>query len=186
MIYKEPVINVYIPYEPEKRLGQAYNRVLRESAQEWNLLLDWDVLLLNPDWYNICQRVILSLERNQEPTGIISAVTNVSGGTLAQKDYHCPKTADIHEHRRWSLKMYRHYGETVHETRPPHNIAGLFILTNKKAWAAVGGFKEGLYVDFDYSPRVAARGFKIYVVPGLYVYHATPKNLWAPWPWVKP
>jgi GT2 family glycosyltransferase len=172
LLFKEPIINVYIPYEPEEKLGAAYNRIMQESAREWNLLLDWDVLLLNPHWYGICQRAILYLEKASRPAGIITAMTNISP-SVVQKSHNCPRTKDIGHHKQWAISLYQRHKETIREVEPPYKFAGYFMLVNKSAWSASGGFLDEYYADYSYCRQLRRHGFKLYILPGLYVYHAT-------------
>jgi hypothetical protein len=52
-------IDVRIPFEPGGKLGEDYNRIMRETPHDWVLLLDHDVILsVNPIWYWICQQAI--------------------------------------------------------------------------------------------------------------------------------
>ena len=177
-MFKEPIINVYIPYEPEYRLGAAYNRIMQESAHEWNLLLDHDVILLNPQWYNMCQQAILYLERESKPAGIITAMTNAfplnfPNGYLPQISYRSPKTTDIAHHKQWADYLYNRYNGIIREVCWPLAFGGCFMLTNKTAWATSGGFADEYQCDFDYCDRLHRNGFKQYILPGLYIYHAT-------------
>lgn len=171
-MFSEPIINVSIPYEPGEKLGRAYNRIMQESDHEWNLLLDWDVLLLNPQWYTICQRAISYLEKTSKPAGIITAMANNSPAVV-QKSYNCPRTMDLVQHKRWAEALFQRHQVTIREVEPPYKFAGYFMLTNKTVWAASGGFPDELYVDYSYCRRVRNCGFKLYILPGLYVYHAT-------------
>lgn len=164
----EPVIDVHIPYEPAGQLGMAYNRAMRESAHEWVLLLDHDCIIVQPLWYDICQKAIKKLSGFK--TGWISAMTNYSP-SFKQVLSGCPDSQDITAHVQFAQRTYRYNQITAWEA-DSYPLAGFFILTNKSAWEAVGGFADGYYVDFDYSNRLKAHGFKQYLLPGLYCWHA--------------
>ena len=47
------------------------------------------------------------------------------------------------------------------------------FVTSKKAWYEVGGFRENglIGVDTNYVGKLKAKGYKIYLLKGLYVYH---------------
>lgn len=131
-MFKEPVINVYIPYEPEKRLGEAYNRIIKESAYEWNLLLDWDVTILNPNWYDICQQVILYLERESKCIGLIGAVTNYLSkhitpyhtGDSCQISSGCPKNNDIDLHIKYAHYLHNKHRGIIQKVCFPQPLGG--------------------------------------------------------------
>lgn len=189
-MFKEPVINVYIPYEPEKRLGRAYNRIMRESDHEWNLLLDWDTLILNPNWYDICQAAILYFEKSAKRVGAIGAVTNAMPccisedhfGESPQVCHDCPKTDSIGHHIKYAHYLHEKHRGTVQEVLWPLPLGGFFMLTNKTTWAAVGGFRDEYECDIEYCWRLHENGFKQYIIPGLYVYHATGADRLHGWP----
>lgn len=161
-----PKIDVRIPYEPDGKLGEDYNRIMTETAHEWVLLLDHDVLILHANWYELCQRAIAQ----QPNAGIITARTN----NVACKDQvvrGAPAGHDIEAHRRTAREFWRRDGFNLTEIRR-HLIAGFFMLTRKAVWEKVGGFKPGfLGVDNDYHRRVAKAGFKVWRMDGLYCYH---------------
>ena len=67
-------IDVKIPYEPDDKLAEAYNRAMVNTTAPWVLLLDHDVFLaLNPHWYEMCLEVV---ERVDNDVGMITCVTN--------------------------------------------------------------------------------------------------------------
>ena len=46
-------IDVRIPYEPGAKLAFAYNRAMQTSTSEWVALLDHDLFICNPHWYDM-------------------------------------------------------------------------------------------------------------------------------------
>lgn len=169
-------IDIRIPYEPGKQLGSAYNRAM-ETVEDWVLFLDHDVLLLNPNWYNAC---LAAIETVGHDAGWITCVTNRIG-CRRQKSVPPGDHDDIVKHLAYAKQLWNVHGNKLEQeigTQSP--FSGFFILTHKKAWQDVGGFKDGFTtVDNDYHKRLHQAGYALYVMPGIYVYHVyTRKGLW--------
>jgi GT2 family glycosyltransferase len=158
-------IDVRIPYEPGGRLGQDYNRIMRETIHDWVLLLDHDIFLLNPNWYHICQEAI----KTHPKAGIITCRTNAPHRT-GQHDDSAPAGSNIGEHQCHARQLWMELGWRV---TPLSKTSGYFMLVNKAAWRAVGGFPgEGMYKeDWTFSKRLHKAGWPLLCLDGLYVYH---------------
>lgn len=179
-------IDVRIPYEPGRKLAAAYNRAMQESASEWVLFLDWDLFNCNPYWYDCC---VSAIEQCGNDTGWITCVTNRIGGhsqkakSFMPEDDPPPVSDDIADHMQYSRKMHQKYNEMngdghlvrANVQRFKGALSGFFILTNKTAWKASGGFDENrkrlIGVDNRYSQALSKAGFKLMGMPGLYFYH---------------
>jgi len=163
-------IDVKIPYEPGGKLACAYNRAMENTSAEWILLLDHDLFICNPHWYEMCLSAIRQLK--DEKVGWITAKTNRIA-CPAQKQQVSHDNNDISHHVAVARKIYKEKGSEL--TRTSADFSGFFILTNKTAWQVVGGFKdvgrELLGIDNDYRRRLAEAGFGLYVIEGLYFYH---------------
>jgi GT2 family glycosyltransferase len=157
-------IDVRIPYEPGGKLGWDYNRIMNETVHDWVLFLDHDVLLsINPHWYHLCQQAI----RNHT-FGMATCWTNAPHNT----GQHWPTSAEtIAEHRVVARTIYDMHGESV---TPLKKASGFFMLINKAAWNAVGGFPGvGMFrEDWQFSARLERKRYSIVRIDGLYVYHA--------------
>lgn len=161
-------IEVKIPYQPDRRLGDAYNRAMAYAETEWVLLLDWDLFACNPYWYDIC---LSALGQVGSDAGWITCCTNRIGNP-GQKVPGAPVSHDIMEHIKFAKRLYKELGDNVVPIKGA--LSGFFILTNKTAWQAVGGFTErrGLNgIDNYYSRDLCKAGYKLYTIPGLYYYH---------------
>jgi len=162
-----PKIDVRIAYEPGGRIGQDYNRIMRETAHEWVLFLDHDVLLLHPSWYEVCRRAILE----HPDGGLFTCFTN-NIACKHQKAPDAPVGHDLARHRAYARAIWERYGYACTENRR-WLIGGFFMLTSKTAWRKAGGFPEdGFFgVDNEYHRRILRAGFKCYRMDGLYCYH---------------
>ena len=191
------VIN--IPYHPGN-LGKAYNNFMSlVKDDDWVLFLDHDILILRPNWYELCINTIKTLRDNNRNPGWITGVTN-SIGCLSQLASNAPTSMDLEEHIVYSNKLYKQYKDTIVEQKKLVRFSGMFILTSKKAWQSIGGFEEeekqitheiGKYkvtfhcnkflgVDNDYHLKLTKAGYESFILPGLYMYHIREKkNLYA-------
>lgn len=168
-------IDVRIPWEPGKRLGFAFNRMM-QTVSGWVLILDWDVALLNINWYDICLKTI---EKVGDNAGLISCLTNRIG-CLLQKAKDCPSNDDIESHRIYAKALElqsRNY--IIDVTGEQWKLSGMFFLTNKKVYEKIGPVPNDKFIGLDnwYHDRVKEAGYKIYIMTNLYVYHGY-KRLW--------
>lgn len=164
-------IPVIIAYATQHRIGYAYNREMM-YVDDWAIFIDYDVMLLNPHWYDICLNAI---QQVGDKAGWITCYTNRIGCRHQALSIPNVECHDIREHQLISKKMYdTKRGKIRDLTNAPGQLSGMFILTNKRAWKAVGGFKEdGFYgVDNDYSKKLRLAGFRLYLMEDLYVYHS--------------
>jgi GT2 family glycosyltransferase len=160
----EPKIDVRIPYEPEGRLGWDYNRIMEETPHDWVLLLDHDVLLLNPNWYHICQQA------SQLGASLITCKTNAPHPKTGQCDKKAPKTDSVGEHQVYAKQVWDRFGMSA---TPVSLVSGFFMLVHKPAWRQCGGF-PGVKMfgeDWGFSERLIAHGKTLLRLDGLYVYH---------------
>jgi len=165
-------IHVAIPYAPNRRLADAYNKIMEETDSEWVCFVDHDVYLATqPKWYQMCLNAVNQLEGQK--IGWITAKCNRIG--CKRQNYIVnPDPDDIKYHVGIAKKVYEQYGEIVSQLGKT-KLSGFFILTNKTAWKDVGGFKDqgkGLSkIDNDYSVRLRKEGYGQYIIEGLYFYH---------------
>lgn len=176
-----PFIEVVIPYEPCKNAGAAYNRAM-QHASDWVLILDHDLFLACPNWYEAALDAVMKLGHK---AGWISAVTNRTP-CGDQKSQGCPDGSDnLIDHIRWAEKVWKDHGSST-VRHDGIGYAGFWILTHKEAWTKVGGFPEnhGFHVDGDYSKALFKHGYESYVMPGVYVYHLMDRKNEV-WKWNK-
>ena len=168
------MIDVRIPYKPNDLAG-AYNKVMEESTSKWVLLLDHDVFLAtNKDWYNILLKAISKL-KDPDKVGMITCIRQ---DTFIDRPQ-CPDipmseaTDNIRKHVVHSKNLYKKYGITLREVKVRH-LGGFFMLVNRDVWKNVKfrNKNKGIYfIDWDFAQRLLDNNYKIYVLPGLYLYH---------------
>ena len=162
-------IEVKIPYEPRRALAFAYNRAMETAQSEWVLLLDHDVFLaLNPHWYEMCLAVIEGLEGTKA-----ALVTCMTGGTQRRQAQRVPLVSnDFETHQAKAIDLWEKYGCELEKAKGP--ITGFFMLVKKDAWKKIlfADQRRGINnVDTDFCERLLKKGYEIYVMKGLYVFH---------------
>ena len=109
----------------------------------------------------------------ENPDGkLFYAVTNRISCDWQRND-HAPKGNDFAEHRNFGKLVSVEHKTKVKEITHPEGGSGFFILVRKDLWEKVGGFKTDgmLGVDWNFYSRVRKAGEKIYLMPGVYLYH---------------
>lgn len=163
-----------MPYEPEQKLAYAYNRTMATAPAEWVLILDHDLFICNPFWYEMC---LGAIENAPKDAGWITAVTNRIGNpaqrAISRNGLEIPDNENLEEHCAYAQALYKEWGNDL--LRCKGAMSGFFILTNRTAWRKAGGFDEKrkrlLGVDNRYSHSLSVAGFRHYKLPGLYFYH---------------
>lgn len=167
-------IDVKIPYKPNQKLAMAYNRAMENTDTNWVLLLDQDVFLCNPLWYESCLEAIKRVGDNMGMVTCVASGFSNRKNTPQRAEIEC-RTSNIEDHFRISHQLYNKYGIGLEETRAK-NLAGYFMLINRNAWENVKFRDMGrgiIGVDYDFVRRLYNYNYKIYVMKGLYVYHRT-------------
>lgn len=169
-------IETKIPYGLNGDISGAYNMAMAATNAEWVVLLDQDVFLCNPFWYQICLDAINTTPLN---TGMITCMCNPLHGAdkrtseVAQQAEIEIRSTNIEEHIKVAEKLYAKYGSTV-QAVTDYKLAGYFMLVKKEIWDAVRFKSIGtgvLGTDWNFAKMLLSLGYKIYRVPGLYVYH---------------
>lgn len=163
-------IDVRIPWEPGKRLGYACNRMFK-TVEDWGLILDWDVTLLNLGWYDTCLRAIEKVGHN---AGLISCVTNRIGCPLQKVSGRYPDNDSISLHSVTAHDLSNSNACEIEDvTESSYKLSGMFFLTRRKVWDEVGGVPDDKFIGMDnyYHDRVKEAGYRIYVMKDLYVFH---------------
>jgi hypothetical protein len=166
-------IDIIVPYEPYKQLAFAYNRSVEISRGDWILFLDYDVMILNHKFYDVCMSVISKLPKT---AGWVTCRTNRLGPLTAvhQLCLDAPPSDDLNEHTIFSKTLYENYQDDVIDItalakRIP--LSGFFILTPREVAKKIQFRGEILGCDNNYCNDLIANGYSIHMIPGLYAFH---------------
>ncbi len=163
------IIDVRIPYEINGQLGIAYNRIMNETKYEWVLFLDHDIMFLHPSWYQVFLTLIEKYGKN---TGIFTCKTN-NTGCKKQLSIDAPSiNASLLQHKSYAKNLWQKNQYRCTEIKEKF-FAGFCLLTSKKVWEKVGGFRgKGLFAeDYYYYNKVINAGLKCLCAEGLYCFH---------------
>jgi GT2 family glycosyltransferase len=187
-------IKTVIPFKEGKKIGTAYNEVCGAlEFGEWVILMDYDVMIMNPMWQAICQNAI---DKLGHVVGLFSCFTNRIGCRLqvappvaemmpgdGNWDHLLTNNHDMLWHRRLAKELYkRNSGRLVDTTKASGRFSGMLMLTNKTVWEKVGHFKTDsfFHVDVDYYDKVKKAGYRTAIMADLYVYHMYMREVLQP------
>jgi len=162
-------MNVCIPHLPNGQLAEAYNKIMRETSDQWVLMVESDVLLTNRNFYGIFERAI---KNAPEDTGMISCVCNSVNCDWQIDGF---ESDSISEHLQHSRQRYRKYGDELVDVTDGMLASGFVMLINRDAWKDVppgGQFGRDNWIH----QQMKDNGWRIFVLPGLYVYHLHKRN----------
>jgi len=168
-------IHYISPFDVNRNFGTSINNAIEQLNpynEDWICLRDQDVAFLTPDAGRLIQSAI---ENHCHEYDLIGCTTNRLGGT----DQLVPNMFQ-------EMDLRQHYwlAETRHtlfnsEVDPfDTDIAGFFMLFSVKIWRKIGGFKNAIVFDREFTKGVRMNGGKVGIMPGLYVLHCY--RLWAP------
>lgn len=172
-VSSRPVPNVSlfscVPYSPDGNLGGAYNRFMELLPSDgWACFLDHDAIWTTRYWYDQIARAVASAPQN---TGAITAVTNRIANPR-QLVSGCPKDHDMLRHRRFGMVQFVRHGDKLVEITNAEPMSGVVIILSKAAWRACGPLPSGLLgVDNHLHAALRRAGRRVFLMPGLYVYH---------------
>jgi GT2 family glycosyltransferase len=81
---------------------------------------------------------------------------------------------DMSEHWEIGANRWDTFHTKVKDVTDEQPFSGVMILTQKKTWEAVGGFREGhgmLGIDNQYHLDCKEKGFKVGLMQGIYLMH---------------
>lgn len=157
-----------IAYDTERDLGRAYNTIMeRLRPGDWCCFLDHDALWTTREWYQQLQAAIAS----NPDAGLFVAVTNRIGRKEQIADG-CPTGHDMIEHFAFGEKLKAQHGAAVRDVTGGSLVSGVVMCLSRETWVAAGGFKRGFFgVDNQAHRDMRRIGKRVYLMPGLYVYH---------------
>lgn len=157
-----------IAYDVERNLGRAYNQTMeRLLPGDWCCFLDHDAIWTTRDWY----RQLLEAIESRPDAGLIAAVTNRIG-RKEQIAPGAPAGHDMRDHFAFGERLKAEHGAALRDVTAGPLISGVVMAISHDTWEAIGGFADGFFGVDNQAHRDARRvGRRVYMMPGLYVYH---------------
>jgi GT2 family glycosyltransferase len=155
----------HVPYRADANLGRAYNDFMGYlGAHDWAAFLDHDAMPTTGLWH----RQIAEAIAFKPGAGAFVAMTN----RIASKWQRAgPELSnDVAVHRVYGAERAK--VRSMLDITDTKGFGGVLFAVSKAAWQDCGGFADGLgCVDHSLHFRLRARGRRIYLIEGLYVYH---------------
>lgn len=157
-----------IAYDVERNLGRAYNETMRRlSPGDWCAFLDHDAVFTTRVWY---PQILAAIAANPD-AGLFTCVTNRIG-RKEQIAKGSPAGHDIAAHRVFGQGLLERHGHEARDITKAWVLSGVLMVISVDAWERMGGFVDGFFgVDNEAHRAVARTGKRVYLMPGLYVYH---------------
>lgn len=169
------MIYTFIPYSPEKKLYEEYNRYMNllPNDDDFACLLDHDIMFTTYDWYN----QMTEITKNHSKCGCFVATTNRVGGERQIADVKVDD--DIRYNRNAGERIKQEHGTEVEDfsINKPHDLCGFLMLLKKETWKKIGGFEawdkgNGLLgIDSKLHRKLIAANESVYIMKGVYLYH---------------
>jgi len=157
-----------IAYDVDRNLGAAYNRVMeRLQPEDWCCFLDHDAIFTTRGWYPQLLKAIA----DKPEAGLFTAMTNRIG-RKTQIAPGAPAGHDMIEHFAFGQQQLDRYGSAARDCTAGSPISGVVMCLSRETWGAMGGFEDGFFgVDNQCHRDIRRAGRRVYLLPGLYVYH---------------
>jgi GT2 family glycosyltransferase len=160
---------------------------LLPSDDDWGCFIDHDAMFTTRDWY----AQLTSIVQRHHDAGCFAAMTNRVGNPMQVHGYDWDRlhacadhvrghfsildsqhtNHDIAYHRRIGAELRDGFGSEVVLLSGRQLMSGVVILTRKSVWREVGFSPGFLGVDWEYHRGCLRKGFKVFLMCGVYVYH---------------
>lgn len=161
-------INYIQPYATDMNIGREYNIACsRVPDDEWICITDQDVCFLRPGTKRQIEDVVHVWG---DKYSLLGCYTNRVGLLYQCINGEISNNADFDHHTDIAAMCHRLHYNTIE----PLNrvIAGFLMLFPKKVWNYVKFAENSIYFDQKFSQDVMAKGGKIGLMKGVYVWHS--------------
>jgi hypothetical protein len=149
-------------------IGGAINEAIRQlspSDDDWIVHTDQDICFLRPDSKKQIEEVLSSTDYD-----VLGCLTNRLASPHQLYGGKFNEDSDIRNHIAIANECHKSNYGMVKETSI--NIAAMLMCFRVKTWKEVGGFKENsIRFDSEFTDAVQARGGKLGIMQGVYVFH---------------
>jgi GT2 family glycosyltransferase len=156
----------------DKNLGAYYNRCCKmvDDPETWIGLWDSDVMMFNTfiDWGAFLEKIVAK----HSGIDLFGCITNRIGTHKQRYTKYQEENRDIVYHRNLAEKIFAENYTTINDQ--VGSLSGFFLFFKKKTWDKCGPFPEDtkfVGVDTAFSKSVIAKGGRIGVIRGMYVFH---------------
>jgi len=165
-----PISNVYYstPAASDKNIGRAYNEFcgLVPDPEDWIVLRDGDTMFLTPHWMKQIEDVISIHGQHYQ---LFGCMTNRLASQWQRPNPANFDDPNILNHAQIAHKLLEEKYSVV--TNHNRQIAGMFMMFQKKTWDKIKFRENSIYFDTEFSHDVISQGGKIGLMQGLYLFH---------------
>lgn len=168
------MIHYISPFDINRQFGTSINNAIEQlnpAIEDWICLRDQDVAFLTPDAGRLIHDAV---EKYRNEYDLIGCITNRLGQNN-QAPSEMFDESNIFNHYEYSRLRQDSMGIQVRTFN--YDLAGMFMLFSVKIWRKIGGFKNTIVFDREFTNGVRMNGGKVGIMPGLYVLHCY--RLWA-------
>jgi glycosyltransferase involved in cell wall biosynthesis len=150
------------PYSIEKNIGGAINQAIDPSG-DWMVLMDHDILWLRPDSKAQLEHILTRTEYD-----ILGPVTNrlAQRYQLVQGMFDEP---DITVHIAKANELHSNNYGAVYST--PNVLAAFCLCFRVSVWEKFPFLENSLQFDSHFSISAKRAGYKLGIMPGIYIFH---------------
>lgn len=162
-----PPLFAVMPFDVDRNFGRACNEAIALlPAGAWAAILDHDAMFTTPHWFAQMQEAIAF----RPDAGAFAVVTNRIASPWQKAPEGVDAGDDVIRHRK--IGEARRSCRTLLDITCTKGFGGVVTLVSRDAWEEAGGYADGLYcVDHSLFFRTVAKGRRVYLIEGLYVYH---------------
>lgn len=156
------------PFALDRNLGRAYNEAMALlPSTGWAVFIDHDAIVgLTREWFRLIAEAITF----KPDAGAFVAVTNRIDASWQRAEEADRDNHDIGYHTRLALQRLKR--RTLLDITHTKGFGGVCFALSKPAWAAAGGFADGLLcVDHSIHFGLQRAGRRVWLLENLYVYH---------------
>jgi GT2 family glycosyltransferase len=159
------MLHPMMPFALDGNLGRAYNEAMALVPDgEWVVFLDHDMMFTTREWFGQLSEAIAF----KPDAGAFVACSNRIGAFWQQVGN--AESHDVAEHRKFGTERLK--VRTLLDVTDSMGFGGVCFAFAKNVWREIGGFAEGMFcVDHSFHFRARAKGYRIYLLESLYVYH---------------
>lgn len=154
------------PYDRQKNIGRALNEFCsRVPDGEWICLQDGDIMYLTDHWGSQIEDIV----KDNNEYSLIGCLTNRLRSPHQLHHGEFSTNSDILYHQVIAERLQNDHYSKVVETQK--GIAGMFMLFPKWIWQRVPFRQNSPAFDTFFCRQIRAKGGKIGIAKGLYVFH---------------
>lgn len=166
-----PPITIHFatPYSSSKDFGKSINDFCALVPDgDWICLRDGDSMFLTPDWGRQIYDVVA---KHGNDYAVFGCVTNRLARATQIHDLNMYDNHNVLDHYHIAAELERTKWAQIRDITTSRCVAGLMLLFSKQTWDRIKFKEKTHHFDSQFSKDVIAKGGRLALIEGLYVYH---------------